>query len=164
MALDPQVLDWTYALLLLVLGFALVLLEIFVIPGFNIFGILGLGTVLVGVWYAHAALGPGAAVGVALLGLAGTFVLVRLLVRHRAWRRLVLHSETSREQGFDSAPPGLGALVGQVGRTVSPLRPGGRALFGEQTVDVVTQGGFVEAGAAVEVLSVAGNRVVVQQR
>ena len=39
--LGGEMLEWVYSLALLVLGFVLVLLEIFVIPGINIFGIVG---------------------------------------------------------------------------------------------------------------------------
>lgn len=162
--LGPETLGWLYALLLLVLGFVLILLEIFVIPGLNIFGILGFGTVMVGIWYAYERLGAHAAALIAVLGVAGTVLLIRLLIRNRAWQRMVLTSETSRAAGFSSAPAGLAELVGQTGQTVSPLRPAGRVLFGERTVDVVTQGGFVESGRTVEVLSVAGNRVVVEEK
>jgi membrane-bound serine protease (ClpP class) len=46
---------------------------------------------------------------------------------------------------------------------LTPLRPAGRAQLGERAVDVVTEGGFVERGTAVEVVRVAGNRVVVHK-
>ncbi|MGB1719185.1 MAG: NfeD family protein, partial [Candidatus Latescibacterota bacterium] len=51
----------------------------------------------------------------------------------------------------------------QLGTALTPLRPAGRAQLGERAVDVVTEGGFVERGAAVEVVRVAGNRVVVHK-
>ena len=160
--LGPELAAWGYSLLLLLLGFVLVLLEIFVIPGLNIFGILGFGTLLVGIWYAYATLGASAAAVVGVLGIAGTAALVRLLVRNRAWQRMVLSSRTSRQEGYDSAPQGLVELVGQVGRASTPLRPSGRALLGERSVDVVSEGNFIEAGCAVKVIKVRGNRVVVQ--
>ena len=55
-------LPWVYAIGLLILGFLLILLEIFVIPGMNIFGVLGFGTVCIGVLFAYRRLGPEAAV------------------------------------------------------------------------------------------------------
>lgn len=160
--LDPELAAWGYSLLLLLLGFVLVLLEIFVIPGLNIFGILGFGTLLVGIWYAYATLGATAAAVVGVLGIVGTGALVRLLVRNRAWQRMVLSSRTSRQEGYDAAPAGLDGLLGQVGRAATPLRPAGRAFFGERSVDVVSEGNFIENGSAVEVVAVRGNRVVVQ--
>ena len=47
--LGGGVLEWIYALALLVLGFVLVLMEIFVIPGLNIFGIVGFLTAVAGI-------------------------------------------------------------------------------------------------------------------
>jgi len=154
---------WLYAISLLILGFVLVLLEIFVIPGFNIFGIIGFLTVCAGVGHAYLNMGFGAAVTVAGVGLVGTVVLVRLMIQARAWKRLVLESDTSRAAGYDSVEPGREDLVGQQGEALTALRPAGRAQFGERVVDVVSEGGFVKRGERVEVLQVVGNRVVVHR-
>ena len=158
-----EFLPWIYACTLLVLGFCLILLEIFVIPGFNIFGILGFLTMCAGVGYAYVKLGLGPAVAAAAMALLGTFILLRMLIRARAWQRMVLESDTSRERGYDSSRPDLNVLVGQNGETLTALRPSGRAQFGERIVDVVTEGDFVSTGDPVEVLTVEGNRVVVQK-
>ncbi|MBT4497328.1 MAG: hypothetical protein HOC74_06380 [Gemmatimonadetes bacterium] len=152
---------WIYALSLLILGFVLILLEIFVIPGFNIFGIIGFLTVCAGIGHAYINMGFWQAATVAALGLVGTAVLVRMMIRARAWERLVLESATSRERGYDSATPEREALMGQQGEALTPLRPAGRAQFGEQAFDVVSEGGFISRGERVEVMQVAGNRVVV---
>lgn len=160
--LGGEVLEWVYSLALLVLGFALVLVEIFVIPGINIFGIVGFLTAVAGIGYAYVNMGGLAAGVVASLGLAGTAVLVRLMLKVRAWNRLVLNDGMTREAGYDSVKPGRKTLLGQMGEAVTTLRPAGRAQFGEQVVDVVSEGGYIERGEQVEVLQVAGNRVVVQ--
>ena len=154
---------WLYAISLLILGFVLVLLELFVIPGFNIFGIIGFLTVCAGVGYAYTHMGFGQAAVVAGVGLVGTAVLVRLMIKARAWQRLVLESDISRESGYDSVEPGREDLLGQRGAALTQLRPAGRAQFGERVVDVVSAGSFVNRGEEVEVLQVAGNRVVVQR-
>ena len=107
-------LHWIYAFGLLLLGFVLVLLEIFVIPGFNIFGMAGFLCVCAGVYFAYIKLGTGPAIAVAVAGLAGTVFLIWMLVRHRTWQRLVLESKTSRDQGYDSSRPGLVDLVGHL--------------------------------------------------
>lgn len=161
--LSPEVLAWVYSLGMLVLGFVLILLEIFVIPGMNIFGILGFGTVCIGVGFAYNKVGTEAAVLIGVLGMVGTVALVWLLVRNRAWQRMVLGTETDRASGFDSAPDGLAELVARRGVTLTPLRPAGRALFGEEPIDVVTEGDFIERGARVEVVAVHGARVIVQK-
>ena len=157
-----DLLPWIYALGLLIIGFSLVLLEIFVIPGFNIFGMLGVATICVGIAFAYLRMGVEAAVVVGTLGILGTVALVWLLIRNRAWQRLVLESETDKASGYHAGPTGTALPRGEVGVALTSLRPAGRARFGEKVVDVVTEGGFIDPGAAVEVVAVHGIRVVVQ--
>ncbi|MFA6111310.1 MAG: NfeD family protein [Candidatus Latescibacterota bacterium] len=152
---------WVYSFALLLLGFVLIILDIFVTPGVDLLGLLGLLTILAGVGFAYVQLGAVGALVVGAAGLVGAAVLLRLLFRSRSWRRLVLHSDVSRADGFGAARPEQAALLGQLGRAVTPLRPAGRARLGDQVIDVVTEGGFIDPGTAIEVIQVAGNRVVV---
>jgi len=157
-----DILPWIYSLGLLIIGFCLVLLEIFVIPGFNLFGVLGVATICVGIAFAYMRMGVEAAIVVGTLGILGTVAMVWMLIRNRAWQRLVLESETDKASGYHAAPAGMAELSGEVGVALTPLRPAGRARFGERIVDVVTEGSFIDPGARVEVLAVHGIRVVVQ--
>jgi membrane-bound serine protease (ClpP class) len=154
-------LPWAYAIGLLILGFVLILLEVFVIPGMNIFGLLGLGTVCIGVLFAYRRLGPEAAVIIGTLGIAGTAALVSMLVRNRAWQRMVRDERTDTASGYTSAPAGLAQHLGETGTAVTPLRPSGRGRFGEEILDVVTQGNFLDTGTRVEIIRIQGNRVIV---
>ena len=52
---------------------------------------------------------------------------------------------------------------GRTGTALSPLRPAGIADIDGARVDVVSDGGFIEAGTPIEVTRVDGNRVVVQR-
>lgn len=161
--MDGNAANWGYALALLVVGFLLMLIEVFVIPGFNIFGIIGFIAIVAGVYLAYAKMGLWSAVVVAAIGLLGTAILARFVLKTRGWQRLVLDSATSREGGYDSVLPGRDELLGQLGKALTPLRPAGRAQLGERTVDVVTEGGFVECGTVIEVVHVAGNKVIVHE-
>ena len=53
-------------------------------------------------------------------------------------------------------------LVGQHGTARTPLRPAGKALINGRDIDVVAEGGFVEPGTPIEVITAGGNRVVVR--
>jgi len=56
---------------------------------------------------------------------------------------------------------GLG--VGDVGHTLSDLRPMGRAEFGSAVFDVTTAGEWIESGSRVRVAELTGSRVVVEE-
>jgi membrane-bound serine protease (ClpP class) len=53
-------------------------------------------------------------------------------------------------------------LLGRVGTTVSPLRPGGVMELEGKRLTVVSTGGFVESDRRVRVASVEGMRIVVE--
>lgn len=53
------------------------------------------------------------------------------------------------------------ALLGQTGTAVTLLRPAGTADVGDDRIDVVTEGDFIEPGTTVRVIAVEGSRVVV---
>jgi membrane-bound serine protease (ClpP class) len=72
------------------------------------------------------------------------------------FRRLVLATDTTPTE----APPDR-VKVGETGIALSILRPAGRAEFSGRIVDVVTDGEFLDPGAALRVVEVTGSRVVV---
>ncbi len=53
--------------------------------------------------------------------------------------------------------------VGDWGVAESPLRPAGKAIFGDDYLDVVTDGSFVDKGKQVRVIEISGNRIVVRE-
>ena len=129
--LGGEMLEWVYSLALLVLGFVLVLLEIFVIPGINIFGIVGFLTAIAGIAYAYMNMGGLAAGVVAGLGLVGTAILVRLMLKvarleplgaqrwHDAQGRLRFGQARPRDIARADGPSGYDAAAGGAGRNLA---------------------------------------------
>lgn len=159
-------------MLLVGIGLALLLLEVFVTPGFGVLGSLGIAAFAAGLglsvigagatWAAVLAAVARVALSM-LLALSGFLLLLRWLPRLPFGRELVLGTELEARAGFASAPEREERLVGRSGRAVSPLRPSGIALIDGTRVDVVSEGEFVESGAVLEVVRVDGNRVVVRR-
>ncbi len=54
-------------------------------------------------------------------------------------------------------------LLNATGTALTQLRPSGVASLNGQRVDVVTEGGLIERGAAVRVVAVEGSRIVVRE-
>ena len=99
-----------------------------------------------------------------LIAIGGGLALLRVLPRLPFGRRLVLDTEMEAAQGYTSPPDSDRLQLGRTGTALSPLRPAGVADIDGVRVDVVSDGGFIAPGTAIEVTRVEGNRIVVRER
>ncbi len=170
-----------WEILVIICGVGLLLLELFVIPGFGITGIAGIVLVLVGFIATFMPDDPGpiyrpefnytvdgvkTGLWVIALGLtasiAGMVVLSRVMPRAPYIRKLIPPNPTPESVAADDVLRDV-ARVGDVGRSEGPLRPAGKARFGATLVDVVSDGEFVGPGERVEVIDRQGARIVVRR-
>ncbi|HWY76916.1 MAG TPA: NfeD family protein, partial [Verrucomicrobiae bacterium] len=88
-------------------------------------------------------------------------ILARFLPHTPIYRTLVSQSASGvgTEKEFQEQQA---AHVGQIGVAISNLRPGGKARFGEQVLDVITQGEMIAKGQPVRVLRYSGAEAVVE--
>jgi membrane-bound serine protease (ClpP class) len=167
-----QLAGWEEILLVLS-GVVLLVAEIFIIPGFGVAGVLGIAALLSGL--SLSLIGGGAtwdfilkAVGRVifslLLAVVGSLVLLRFLPRLPFGKRLILETGLTAGEGYASPPLTDKQWLGKSGIAVSPLRPSGIADVGDERVDVVSDGEFIEAGAQIVVTRVDGNRIVVRRQ
>jgi len=169
-------------ILLFVVGVVFVILEVFVIPGFGVFGIGGLVMIVVGIVLASqtfiipsnseelARLPGSLAMVLAASGgfLAGIFFIRKYLTTMPMFRRIMLNppgsdesvSPEQREQRESMV--NWSHLVGKSGTTTTPLVPAGKAQIGNDLMDVITDGRMVDRNQAIRVVEVVGNRVIVE--
>jgi membrane-bound ClpP family serine protease len=172
------------AILLFVLGLVLIGLEIFLMPGFTVPGISGVVLIVVSLALATLERKPettqewlsfGRALGVVGLSLAGAITLAFLV----AWylpsipyaSRLILKPPAEVQESFEGEEavpaeglhPELAALLGAIGVAATALRPAGIARFGDDFIDVVSEGSYIASGSRVQVVEIEGNRVVVKE-
>lgn len=150
------------AVLLLVIGFILVVVEMYV-PGFGVPGITGIACLIAGViMKANSALEAliMAIVIIALLCVALSISIHSVSKGRLAKSKLVLH-----ETATDAASIGetdLKYYLGREGTATTVLRPAGMGEFDGVKLNVVSDGEFIAAGEKVLVTSVEGNRIVVK--
>ena len=165
-----------------VVGFVLIILEIFVIPGFGVAGILGIIFCVVSLLAMLVANAPDKlpipetdldwaafARGVLALGLAvvasivvGAFI-ARWLPKVPVAGRLVLAAPAAPSTLPVGAESPLVAInSGDVGVVAAICRPAGLVRFGDNLVDAVADGAFIPVGTTVKVIKIEGNRIVVQ--
>lgn len=159
---------WEEVLLLLA-GLVLIGVEVFVIPGFGIAGVLGILAVSGAIVMSLLGRFPtGQDVSRALGVLAATLVLflgtALLLLRVLPGRRVAgifLQDTEAAALGYVSSAP-RPDLAGKVGTAATDLRPAGIGLFDDERLDVLSEGGFIPAGSKIKILRSEGYRHVVR--
>ena len=160
-------------LLLVAAGTLLIGAEVFVIPGFGVAGIAGIAALVAGLGMTLVGAGATTSMVIGALGrvaisvllaIGGGLVLLRVLPHLPYGRRFVLNEDMNADLGYATAPETDRLWLGRTGTAVSPLRPAGIAEIAGTRLDVVSDGGFIEALAVIEVTRVDGNRIVVRQR
>jgi membrane-bound serine protease (ClpP class) len=156
--------------LLLGLGLIALVVEVFVLPGFGVAGLLGIGAVAAAMVLALIGAAPTRGDVLQAFAILGTSLVISAAVIY-AWLRhlpnsnrfggLFLRGGMAQAEGYISAPQRVD-LVGQEGVAVTDLRPAGMAAIAGERVDVVTEGEFVSQGSAVRVLRSEGYRHVVR--
>jgi membrane-bound ClpP family serine protease len=168
------------AVLLFVLGLILIGLEIFVVPGFGVTVISGVVLVVVSLvlvtlermpqttedWLSVG--GTVTSLGVGLVAaIAGAFVLAWYLPHIPYVSRLVLappeHEDGIDPDAFGGRQESAAALLGAIGVAATTLRPAGKARFGDDYLDVIAEGDYVNPGSRVQVIEIEGNRIVVKE-
>lgn len=152
------------ALLLFLLGLALIAAEIFFIPGFGVAGIGGVLALIFSVVLAAPSVEE--AVISLIVAFVGTGILLTLSIKflptRRAWNRLILGEKLDNDS-YIAPDSSLKNFIGSKGKALTPLRPSGTAEIEGKRVDVVTSGEFITEGSEVEVVKVEGVRVVVKE-
>jgi len=148
--------------LCLLTGMILIIVEVF-LPGFGLPGISGIALVGIGVIWVGTSFGALTAVGVLLVIVAVTAVAISWVLRQassgKTHPELFLQEREEIGQQED-----MQVLVGRSGKTISVLRPAGIGDFDGVRLNVVTEGGFIEQGAQIEIIRVDGSRIVVRER
>ncbi len=142
---------------LLVLGTILMAVEVLIIPGFGVVGVLGVGAMASACILAYLQLGSEAAALSVLAGVVISGLLFWRLPKTRTAKSMVL---SAAHKGH-AADPSLAALQDARGVAISDLRPAGSASIDGRVVDVITDGDYVERGSAICVVAVKGPRVIV---
>ncbi|MCS7048551.1 MAG: ATP-dependent Clp protease proteolytic subunit [Verrucomicrobiae bacterium] len=163
-------------IVIFIIGVLLLLIEVFVLPGFGVAGFLGVCAILIALILGMTERFPGGPpvptlpdLKVPILTVAWTFIgsvfvmvlLGRFLPKTSVFRKMELAAATAAEQGYVAAAAVPRPAPGSVGVAETVLRPAGKARFDGQLVDVVSTGDMIEKGAAVRVVEVHGSKVVV---
>ncbi|MBN8218493.1 MAG: nodulation protein NfeD [Spirochaetes bacterium] len=148
---------------LFAVGVVLLLLEIFLIPGFGITGILGVLLTVAGIFLSFGISNWVTALYTVSASLAFVLAVVglsfRFLPESRLFKRFSLDSTIART----AAEPIAGKVEpGAAGKALTDLRPQGIGVFAEVQYDVQSESGYIPRGSPLRVVRVEASRLVVR--
>ena len=153
-------------ILIIITGVFLLALEIFVIPGLGITGILGIAFLIVGIFLVAST--PWEGILYTAIALFAGGIAIYLSFRsprtRKIWRRFSLTTRQTQDEGYVGPKKVENeSYLGRVGVSLTLLRPAGTADFDGEYLDVVTEGGFIDAKKRVKIIAIEGTRIVVRE-
>ncbi|MDP2235454.1 MAG: NfeD family protein [Bacteroidales bacterium] len=152
---------WTIILVLIGVGILMVLLEILVIPGGGLAGLLGFGLMVTAVWLAFSREGNMAG----LITLTATIIVnVGVLVyalRSKTWDKAML--KTNIDGKVNLVDENL-VKAGDTGRTISRCAPGGKAIINNEFFEVHARSEFIDEDTEIEVIKLEGNKIFIKSK
>ncbi len=150
---------WSIIITLIIAGLIFLVLEILVIPGTTVIGVVGFILLIISIWGAYTYQGT-------VYGhytLAATFILTFIALyfslRSKTWKKLALNNEIdSKVNVIDENA----IKQGDTGITVSRLAPMGNAQINGDIYEVATHGDFIDQEKEIIVIKVEKNKIIVK--
>ena len=154
---------WLNAWLLISLGIALILVEIFALPGFNVLGIVGFLIALFGVGLCFEQFGT-------VWGLISAFGTVAFTAgtlwfawKAGIWHQFINHASlpslTERSLELNARRT---IHLGKIGVAVTPLRPQGVIEINGERIEARTEGEFIAVGSEIKVVAMDTQKFIVK--
>lgn len=158
------------------IGLSLLVIEIFIIPGFGIFGVFGLlftvGSLTLMMvnndWFDFTLVDETALVKAVVATLSGLFGGIMILffggvrfTRARVFRKIALEDVQDIKEGYTSKYI-QDDLIGKIGSAYTVLRPSGRIMVEGKMYDAFTRGGYINKGVKVIVIDNEGTSLKVK--
>ncbi|MCK9311716.1 MAG: nodulation protein NfeD [Bacteroidales bacterium] len=166
-----------WEIILFIIGMILLFMEVFVIPGFGVAGILGILFILCGLTFA---LIDNAMFHFSFQGLNGVtepLLLVSLSITaavliciwlstkighgNGVFHKLALTSVQNNEEGYIGVPMETKEMVGKTGVTDTVLRLSGKVRIDDKMYDAISEYGFIEKGEDVRVTRYESGQIYV---
>ena len=153
--------SWWMVVLILFIGWILVFLEVFFIPGITLFAAVGTITMITGVVFAYVNFGVVAGtltlVGSALF----TFLSILFGFKTGLFKALTLKDTVKGKANLIDESK---IKVGDAGIALSKIGPIGKGLFEDSTYEVQSMGEYIDEKTPIEVIKIYLNKIYIRQK
>lgn len=168
-----------WEILLFIIGIGLLIVEIFVTPGFGVIGTMGIIAVIVGltlsmidniVFTIDGALFPvlGKAFSIVILSFLCSFFLSlylsqKLFTNQGRFKHLALNTTQQVDEGYIGVETSIAQIVGKRGIAATTLRPSGKIEVEGSWYEAVSEDGLIEMNESIEVVKFLNNQAYVRR-
>ncbi len=152
----------SFIITLIIIGQALLFIELAIIPGLGIAGVLGLGAIAGSCYLSFANISTTAGIMIILINIILATIVVMLTLRKKTWKRFSL--DTNIDAKIDTPIKEKGVNIGDTGTTITRLAPSGTAIINGNTLEVTTRGALVDPQKNIEVIEISNNKVYVKEK
>ncbi len=168
-----------WEIIIFFLGIVLLAIEIFVVPGFGVFGVSGIALVVASLSLAmvdnvgfnfmlpqvNSLIAALLIVGISsVLGLILAFYLSKKLFAKQSIFHLALDATQKRELGFSTEVKTYTKALHKEGITHTDLRPAGKIIIDGKVYDATSSFGYIEKGNAIEVIAYENAQLIVKRK
>jgi membrane-bound serine protease (ClpP class) len=148
-----------WEILVFIIGAILLAVEVFVLPGFGVAGVLGIIFIVSSLAFSmvesegfrvpQANFGQlGKAFAIVLtamfMGLLSSFYVAQKTLKSRFLGHLALHTEETAESGYTAANLALREFIGKEGVAATILKPSGKIIINDEYYDATIESGYAE--------------------
>ena len=151
--------EWAAVIALIFVGLILIIVEVIFIPGTTVVAILGLASMVGGIYLSFSYFGTGTGWTVLIVsGLVG-LILIVYSFRTGLWKKFALEKKIDSKVNEEFK---LDFQVGEVGEALSDLRPIGKGDFSGKESEVRSFGEHISAGTQIQINKIQGNKIFVE--
>ncbi len=167
-----------WEILIFIIGLILIGVEIFVIPGFGVTGILGIFLMIAGLTLSLIGNNGLHFTGFELTALIKSFFIViiaalfslilsiyfsRKILTSTLFGHVALDSTQQADQGFRAAFADYKIMIGKEGVAFTVLRPAGKVKVGDDVFDATAETGFIRKGENIKITGYQTSQLIVKR-
>ncbi len=151
--------SWTVIIVLILIGLLFLLLEVLVVPGTTLVGIVGFIFMIIGIWQTYVLYGSPAGhytIGATVLA---TVIILVVALKTKTWKRLMLKTEVDGKVNLIDETK---IKLGDIAKTISRLAPTGTARINGILYEVHSTGAFIDEGSEIIIVKIDQNKIFVK--
>lgn len=150
--------EWFTIIALVVFGLILIIIEVIFVPGTTFVGIVGFGIAGFGIWQSFLSFGT--QTGLIVLSVSSLFAIAAIVFSFKSgvWKKFALNGRNQTKFNEDIKH---NLSEGDIGITISALRPIGKAEFNDKVFEVKTNGTYLDSDTKVKVVRIIDQAIIV---